>query len=149
MSQISTIFDAINTFIGTYFPNHKVLVNPYDLQKNDKLILNKAIGFYLGPAVNTNRQISCYHSVRRDLVFNLTRVNRGTDRDDDIRQTVEKELLEDHFTLVKEFEKDPTMQSLCSNTLWTSDNGIEFVYDDKISYLKIETRFSIEYLEQL
>lgn len=149
MSQISTIFDAINTFIGANFSGHKIYVNPYDLTLNDEFILNKGIGFYLAGATNTNRQISCYHSVSRELVFNISRVNRGTERDRTIRQTVEKELLEDHFTLIKEFEKDPTIQSLCSNTLWTSDGGIEFVYGDRISYLKIETRFNIEYLEQL
>lgn len=149
MSQISTIFDSVNTFIGTHFATHKIYVNPYDLALNDEFILNKGIGFYIGPGSNSNRQISCYASVSRELIFNLSRVNRGTERDRTIRQTVEKELLEDHFTLIKEFEKDPTIQSLCSNTLWTSDGGIEFVYGDRISYLKIETRFNIEYLEQL
>lgn len=148
MSNISTIFDAVGTFLGATYPSHKTMVNPYDVTLNDNFILNQGVGFLIGPAINSKKFLDCKISVQRELIIKLTRVQRGTDRDYDIRQTAEKLLLEDQFTLIKELEKDPTINDLVSQLSWESDGGIEFVYPDKINYLLIESRFLLEYFEE-
>lgn len=149
MSAISTIFDTISTFLGSTFPGHKILVNPWSLEMNDNLSLNQGIGFYLGAGFNTKRIVGCQKSISRELVVKICRVQKGTDRDYSIRNETEKLLLEDQSTLVSLLENDPTVSDLVSKIEWDSDNGIEFVYPDRISYLFIEMRFTIEYLENI
>lgn len=147
MSNISTIFDAFGTLLVATFPNHKLMVDPYTLENNDNFILNQGLGFIFGPAFNTKKFLDCKISIQRELTVKIVRVQRGTDRDYVIRQSTEKQLLEDQFTLIKELEKDPTVNELMSQLSWESDGGIEFVYPDKINYLLIESRFLFEYFE--
>lgn len=147
MSAITTIFDSISSLLATTYPSHLLLVNPWELDLNDNLLLNQGVGFYFGSGINTNRVLDCKLSISREIIIRLTRVQRGTDRDITIRQSTEKLLLEDQKTLISSLEADPTINNLVSKLVWDSDGGIEFVYPDRISYLYIESRFTMEYLE--
>lgn len=150
MSSLTNIYNAVGTTLSTlYSATHKEIVNPYALELNDSLFLNRGYGFYFGPAINTKRQLSCQLSVEREIVIINTIVNRGTDRDITIRQTAEKQLLEDQFSLISQLENEPTIQPLVSKLEFTGDNGIEFIFDEKFNYLYIESSFSMEYFEDL
>lgn len=149
MSKISQIFDGFESLVSTTFPSHKKLVNPYDLEQgNDSLALNRGVGFYLGPANNTNRQIGCFLSIQRDVVFVLSIANRGTDRDVSIRQSAEKQILEDLITLIKATEEDPNLNELASKVLYQSDEGLQ-LFVNQYNYLVIQARFQIEYIEEI
>jgi len=150
MSVISTVYDTVDTHLGTLFSGtHKKFYDPRELGVNDTYALGRGYGFYLGPGNNTNRNISCKLSVQRELVVSLSIINRGTAKDISIRQTAEKQLLEDHFTLIKSFEQDPTLEDLLAKLIYSGDNGIENVFTDRNNYLVIESSFDIEYFENL
>lgn len=148
-TNISTIFDAISAKLNTiYSTTHKKLTNPYVAEENDEKTLSRGYGFFLGSGTNTNRQMECMASISREVNFINTIINRGTDRDTDIRQTAEKTLLEDQFLLIKELEKEPTISLVVAKMIYLSDNGIEQVYGKENNYLMIQSIFEIEYLEE-
>ena len=150
MSAISSIYDSIVSLLDTtYASGYTKLKNPYEIEENDNKSLNRGYGLRISPGDNSNRQISCHLSMRRDITFFNTIVNRGTERDDTIRETAEKNLLEDHFKLIEALENDPTINTLCAKMVYVSDNGIEQIYGEANNYLMIETTYEIEYLENL
>jgi len=148
MSNITAIFDVIDSTLDAMFlPTSKKLVNPYVPEQNDDKSLARGFGFYIGSGVNTNRQLGCFASIRRYVTIINTIVNRGTERDIVIRQTSEKQLLEDQFKLIKELENDPSLSAVVAKMVYLSDNGIEQVYGQDNNYLMIQTTFEMEYLE--
>ena len=150
MSAISTIYDSIVSLLGTtYSTGYFKLKNPYEVEENDNKSLNKGYGFRINTGDNSNRQLSCHLSMRRDVTFINTIVNRGTERDDTIRETAEKTLLEDQYKLIEALENDPTINDLCAKMVYVSDNGIEQIYGENNNYLMIETTYEIEYIENL
>ena len=82
-------------------------------------------------------------------MITLTRAVRGTDRDISARLTTEKALLEDHLTLIKDFEKDPTLDTSSAKVNYLSDNGINEVFTGAGHFLMIQLTYAIEYFEDL
>jgi hypothetical protein len=152
MTNISIIYDAIDSFLIANFPDHKKMDNPYSPDLNNDKILNKGFGFYLGAANNSNRVLDCSISIERQVLIHLTRVNRGTERDVSIRQNAEKELLEDHRLLLNNILKDNSLsstESIISRFEYQTDNGIEFVFSERGNFLLLTSIFDLEYIENI
>lgn len=150
MTTLTNIYNAVDTALDSVWGStHTELVNPFVVELNESLALNRGYGFYFGPGANTRRQLSCQLSIEREIVVINTMINRGTERDVAIRKTAEKQLLEDQFALIDYLETEPTIHGLVSKLEFNSDNGIEFVFDEKFNYIYIESSFSMEYFEDL
>lgn len=150
MSTISSIYDALQTLVGTtLFPTKLELVNPIDIPANADQILKNGWGIAVGNASNTFRQVSCQLSISRSFTFTLTRQIEAIHIDTAARATTEKALLEDHYTLIKELEKNAQLSGLYKKLDYQSDNGIEEIVADKKSFLMIQTQVEVEYFEAL
>ena len=151
MSNISSSYDAIVTRLGVLFPNHLRMHNPYNPELNPESVLNKGYGIQMLSGVNTERNLSCLLSISRTIVIVLTRNYFSKELDTLTKASVEKTLLEDQFILIKDLEKDSTVNasSYITTFKYSSDSGIQSVFTDKNSFIKIETNFSLEYFEDL
>lgn len=148
MSVISSVYDAVDSTLSTLLSaTHKELVNPYFPEMNETLALNRGYSFRVSNGQNTNRQLSCNLSLRREIVIINSIVTRGTDRDVAIRKVSEKQLLEDQYTIINQVEKEPTIQELVSKLEFSIDRGIDFIFNDKFNYLYIESIFTVEYFD--
>ena len=149
MSKISTLYDAFRTRLSVVLPTHKELVNVQTIEDNDELFLSKGQNFHLDVGQNTNRILSCKLSVARQAVVTITRAVRGHERDIEERVTTTKDILEDQFLVIQDFEKDPTIGSEVSKILYLNDGGMQEVFTGAGHYLMIRTTFELEYIEDL
>lgn len=151
MSNISDAFDAIKTLMETTFPSHQQLTNPYDVGENTTQQLMKGWGIALGPGFNSEKTISCRISLKKTILIPLTRVRHGSSLLTTNKETNEKLLFEDQFTLIKALEKDPTVSGGGSITAmkYVADQGIEVVYGDSDHYIVVNSAFEMEYFESL
>ena len=152
MSNISTAFVALKAKMGTLFPSHIQLSNPYNIEENTALSLSLGWGVALGPGRNSNRNFSCNMSIQRTITITLTRRRYAKELDTDSKETAEKDLLEDHYILIKAMESETTLNSTVSGIArfyYSSDGGIEVVVAESESYIKLSTEFELEYFEDL
>lgn len=149
MSKISTIHDAIVTKISTNLSTYSQLPNPYALEENTNLYLKKGFGVAVGPGERTDRVIGCQTSWSRTFTVTLTNLVSTTDHKTTARETIAKALLEDHFTLLKQFDKDADLSGNAIDGVVVSDGGIEFVRIDDAPHYVTEIELSVEYLEDL
>lgn len=148
MSKISAIYDNIGSFLATCFPTYQEHINPYALELNDQFSLEKGYSFFLGPANNTNEMMDGTKSIEREVVINLTLRVFGAKEDLAIRKAAEKQLLEDHFTMIDTIEVDPTLEPSLELIQFIGDNGLEMLLGDEASFLAIKSTFNIRYYEQ-
>lgn len=149
MSQISTIYDAVRLRMATLFPTFKELPYPSSIEFNDSLFLTTGWAVQIADAFNTRRLLSCQFSISRNITVTLTRQNFGLDRDIPTRIAAEKAILENHFTMVKDLEKDPDLASTLAKIEYQSDFGIQTLFNQQLHFLYIQSTFSIEYFENL
>jgi hypothetical protein len=149
MSKISTIADNIRTRVTTILPTHKILPNNRIIEENDTLYLSKGQAVSLGPGLNTNRLTGCKLSIQRTATVTITRAHFGVDRDTAVRNTLEKDLLEDQFLIIQDLEKDPDLDGTTARMVFLADNGIEEIFVEQGHFLMIQTTFEFEYLENL
>jgi hypothetical protein len=148
VSKITEVFDNLNTRLSAIYPSatYKKLVNPYILELNDTLSLNRGYGFYIGPGVNTRKLLGPNVTFEREVILFNTIVNRGTERDVVIRETAEKTLIEDQFLAIESFHRE--ILSDAWDLKWDSDGGIEFVFTQQQNFLSIRSTYRLSYSEE-
>lgn len=149
MSKISSIHDAMVAAISGVLPSHSRLANPYDPSDNNELYLTQGYGVGIGPGVRTDRTISCVQSWERSFFVILTRQVTTTDHNIGDHDVIVKNLLEDHFLIFSELEKETTLSGLCIKSQVESDSGIEFVETDRSRYYLTQLDLITEYIEDL
>ena len=144
MSAISTFHDAIETWMLGLFaaPTYKRLVNPYTIEADASLNLNRGWAFLIGPKTPANLTTGRYWQFNVNLQIIQTISQKGTDRDITIRQTAEKLLLEDQFTMLDSLRTTTTFDTKVWNLEYTDDNGLEFVFTEQQNYYKIITNLT-------
>jgi hypothetical protein len=147
MSQITTIHDGIYTLMSTLFPAKKMLSDNLFIDNNDELLLANGYAIYFGPAVNTNRVVGCKQSTQRQVTIIMTTAVYGGHKSIDKLIENEKSLLEDHYTLIKNFNQNANLDTMITKRNYIDDNGIERVLGQSKNFLMIETNFEIEYFE--
>lgn len=149
MSKITSIIDGFLAFLQETLPDHKEHINPYALELNDSMTLEKGFSFFLGGASNSNEMSSCMLSIEREVVLNLTLRVYGAREDGCIRREVEKELMETQFSIIKAMENDPTLQSLIELIEFVGDNGMELIFGEEVSFISLRSNFTFRYYERL
>lgn len=151
MSKISTIHDAIVTLVSTNLSTYDQLPNPYRPELNNELYLQKGFGVAVGAGQRTDRLISCQLSWERIFQIVLTKQITTTAQNLSQLETISKDLLEDHFTILDALEKDTTLTQTAINSRIISDAGIEFleIEDSTGRYFVMVIDVLAEYLEDL
>jgi hypothetical protein len=147
MTNISNIYDAIQTEVALIFPTKTELSDPRLIENNDMVSLSNGYGIDFGPAINTNRQLGCFYSIRREITITVTRQFLGGHKSNTIYDTTNKNILEDLHLLIKLFEKNEIIANEISNYKFLSDGGIERVFGENKNFVMIRAIFQIEYTE--
>lgn len=151
MSIISSAYDAIlsriETVLDTTAQGWFRLPNPYKPEENSERFLDKGYGIALGSGANTNRVVNCKFSIERNFTIVLTRKFFALEADPAAKAVTEKQLFEDQYALINDFEQDISINGSTMYTRYVSDGGIEYVSGEKDNYLMIRTEFAVEYLE--
>lgn len=155
MTNISTAFAEIKTMMGTLFTENNgyyQLTNPYDIEENTETMHEKGWGVALGPGTNTNRQLCNRLSINRTIVITLTRRRFANELDTESKESAEKSILEDQFTLIQNIELYPSLNNSVSGItkfVYVSDGGIEAALPNSDAYIKLASTFEMEYFESL
>ncbi len=149
MSNISTIHDNIVSKISTNLSTYSQLPNPYVIEDNNNLYLKKGFGVAVGPGGRTDRLVGCQTSYER--FFNVILINQvtTTEHNTTSRETLVKNLLEDHYTLLKQFDIDASLSGVSSDGVVFTDGGVELVLIDGVQHYMIEIELRVEYFEDL
>ena len=148
MSKVSDVYDALDALVAATLTGYMKIPNPYVVDQNNNLILDKGYGITFNDAVNPQDFSTCKVAIER--TFGVILFNRVTTTDHNLAQraTLEKALLEDQFLLLKAVEADPDLDGSAANARYESDTGI-LMEGDKLRYMFLETVFSIKYIENL
>lgn len=151
MSKISTILDSLRALVKTTLPTRstKELKNPIDILSNDLPSLDSGFGIDVSNGTNTFRQVGCNLSVSRVFNITLTNMVKSIHNDVDSRYTVEKTVLEDHYLLIKELEKNAPFATTYTKLNYLSDSGIIHVDEGKKNFLMMQIQIEIEYTENI
>lgn len=151
MSYISDVYDALAARVLAVLPNHLSLENPYALSECSDQVLTKGVGIAMGEGVNTNRYIGCDKmSIKRSFRVIVTREVTATKFDTTSRISAEKTLFEDQKLVLEDIENDPTLNSSAvTQSMYVSDNGVEFVLDNKHNFMKLDSLIEIEYIQDI
>jgi hypothetical protein len=149
MSKITQIYDSLVARVSLVLPTYRRLTNPYEVEDNNELYMTKGFGVAVGPGVRTDRIISCQKSWERG--FNIILVNQITTTDHNIsaNEIIQKNILEDHFALFSDLEKETTLSAITIRSQVESDDGLEFVNLETSRYYVMQINVLTEYLEDL
>jgi hypothetical protein len=149
VTQISDIHAALVSVITAELPSYFGIPNPYDVESNANLFLQKGYGIGFGPAVNTNRKVCGKVSIERSFSIVLTNQLTASITDFSGVSDVSKQLFEDQFKLIKAIETNVNLSGSAAKALWASDGGLEFVIAGEAKYFLIESQWDVEYFESL
>ena len=134
MSNISTIYDAIDTAISTALPNHEELANPYVTELDSKLTLDAAYGFTIADATNLLlNDDSGVQTLQRNFEVILTRRKFATKADIETRKATEKALLEDVQLVLTAIKESSVLQlsGAALSARYGTDPGAELLRIDR------------------
>lgn len=150
MSKISTIYDALNALVAAELTDYARIPNPYLPADAANLVNEKGYGIAIGPGVNTD---GTFCSASIDRVFNLVLIYQINAFEGDAlgRANSEKALMENQFSMINIFEKDPSINVDGDNVKYLSDSGIGFLSTENNTarFFALETSFNAAYIEQL
>ena len=149
MSDISTVYDAIVTRMGTLLPNHKRITDPYDIEKNNEQFLNQGWGLALGPSFNGELFLSQKLTYQRNFVITITRKAYSREFDVESKATTEKLLMEDIFTVTSDFTVNSTLSTATNHVTYLGDSGIQKIFTDKDQYLMTQIEIQSTIIEHI
>ena len=144
MSQITDNYDTIVTRVTAVLSNHKRLMNPYELELNDRKLLQQGFGVGFGGMSNPNNNIGTQVGFDRTIIVAITREAFGREFERDKKASTEKSLINDQLLVVTD---------LCNQIpllTFAGDDGIEFVFgDENRGFLALQTAFTVRTCESL
>jgi hypothetical protein len=145
MSTTSTAYDALKARVVAVLSRTQS-TDLLDIEETTESSLIEGYQIVVGSASNTNRLVGCRSSVARDFIVILTQKTYANELDITAKETAMKALF-DAFELIRmDIEKDTTLgSSSIAKTDYVSDTGLEYVYDDKDNFYKVEITFNVEY----
>ena len=149
MTEISTAYNALVTRLTSLLSTHKRLSNPYVLSDNNDRYLEKGWGLAVGPAVNSNREISGRVSVLREFTIPITRKFFAKEHDVSTKATTELAILEDVQIVIDDLEENVTLDSGRYLVKYVGDSGITQVRDDQEGLLAVLVNVTVEYFRSL
>ena len=149
MSNITTIYDNIDTILSALFSAKTEIPNPRKLSDNNENYLKDGYGFYFAGAGLPSFDLSHFQGYSREIVIVLARNIYRVDNDTSVYKTAEKNLLEDQVVLINSLADDRTMDDLITSVEFTGDSGVEFTFDDKYNFMYLSTTFDLEYKQDV
>ena len=149
MSKISTLHDAIVTKISTNLSSYTQIPNPYLIEEAPQTLLKKGFAVSIGPGTRTDRLLGCEVSWQRTFTITLINFVNARDNDTTSRETLIKNFLEDHYTLLTKFEIDGGLSGTAIDGIVTQDSGVEYIEIDTKPFILTEIELSVEYIEDL
>jgi hypothetical protein len=149
MTNISDIYDSLHTNVASVLTSHVRLPDPFNLENNNEQFLRLGYGIATLSAENTNREICNKIWLRRAFQVKVTRQVVTREFDSSGKGTVEKNLLEDLKLVYNLFYKQDLQISGANNVRITGDDGIQFVYTEKINFITVSINIDVEYNETL
>jgi hypothetical protein len=147
-TDISTIYDYLQSRVSTLLDAHKRIHNPYDVADNNELVLQKGWGLAVLGNENTQRFRTCKGSLLRSFDVVVTRKYYAREGQTANRVTTEKDLLEDLQILYDDFHKNANLNTDYVLTA-ISDTGIEPVFTEEKPYLAVRLLVTVEYFRDL
>lgn len=149
MSQITTVFNNLVTFMGTELPNHFRLNDPYTIENNPEQLLRKGWGIQIDDGVDTNRCISPEYYLGRTFTLVVVRESLAKDSDPARRETSKLDLLEDLHILIAAAVTENTLYQSAVNFKYISDSGLQEVFVNDKPYNFIQANFLVEYSQTI
>lgn len=150
-TKLSTIHAALIAKIEATIPAliEKRLPDPYTLETNPAILLNRGYAVKIAEGLNTERELSCNAWISRTFSIVMTRIVEALKTDTERKSDQALELAEDMMAFRLAVEKDSTLDGNAASFKYVSDTGIQlslFEEGDKHFYT-IEALVSIEYSE--
>jgi len=149
MTKITNIREELESIIAASIAGYKQIPNPYEIEKTSNVILKKGFAIAFGPGTNTERLLSCQLSIDREIAIVLTRQVSSTEHDTNRRESIEKDILEDQFLIIRAIERDPSLNNKAARARYVGDNGLEFLSLENSRYFVLQSNFAFEYFEDL
>lgn len=149
MTKITNIREELESIIAASVAGYKQIPNPYEIEKTSNVILKKGFAIAFGPGTNTERLLSCQLSIDREIAIVLTRQVSSTEHDTNRRESIEKDILEDQFLIIRAIERDPSLNNKAARARYVGDNGLEFLSLENSRYFVLQSNFAFEYFEDL
>lgn len=154
-TNISTAFDAIKAKMIALFPEasgYIQLSNPYDIEENTVASCEQGWGVAFGSGQNLNLEVGCRLSMQRTITITLTRRRYANELDTANKEDAEKLLFEDQYKLIQALELEPALDSSTSGIAgigFSSDDGVEVIFEESDAYIKLSSEFELKYFEHL
>ncbi len=143
-TKISNVYDDILTELASIFPNKTRIPNAYSLENNQITFMRDSYGLRVDSAAPIDRDYTVFSRFRNFTIV-LTREVVTTEVQTSQMDTAVKAMLDDFYTLQKEF--------LAGDQFGSSENidivnvgafsGIEFFNFEKGNFINAEIAFSI------
>lgn len=151
MSDISTVYDALVTRLGTALSSHVRLSNSTAIEENNEQFLKLGWGLAIGEGSNANRYLGDMLTIRRNFILIITRKFYAREFDASSKASTEKELYEDQFLVLQDLADNNILTTPTGehNVNFIGDNGTESVFNDKGLFLVLRTNLEVEYHQQI
>lgn len=146
---IENIYDQLVTAIDGLLTDYTRLPNPYQIEANTYLHLRQGYGIAIGPAVDTEREIGCKMYWERNFGIVLVRKLGATQNNTAARVLIEKDILNDHDTIVKYFYNNQTLGGYTAKIRVDGDSGISFIDASDLKFLTMEVSIFVEYSDTI
>lgn len=149
MSNITDIYNGLHTVVAAVLTSHVRLPDAYNLDRNNEKFLKLGYAIATLPATRLDRSVCDRIWLARDFQVKITRQVTAREFDATGKGTVEKSLLEDLKLVYNELYAEDLAISGANRVVVNGDDGIEFVYGEKINFISIAMNISVEYNETL
>lgn len=147
--KIEDIYDAIVTEIETQLTTYRRMPNPYFVEENTYLQLQKGYGVRIDSGRDTERYVGCL--VTWERLFTIILVNQITTTQNNIgaRELIEKGILVDHDTLIRAFYANNTLTGQGIKAWISDDSGIipVSIGSNQAKFFQMELSLNVEYQE--
>lgn len=148
-TKITQIYTALVDLMGSTFPDFNRLQNVEDLEANPAPQLRAGWAIEIGAGRNTDRQTCPTYSLSRLFTLTLTRECLAKDSDAERREAAKVGILEDLHLLLAATFNDPQLSGACISCLYQADSAPAFFQNGDKTYLAVEGRFTVEYIQQI
>lgn len=150
MSVVSDVQDALDALIETTLADYVRLSDSYDAPDNPNIYLKKGYATAFGAGQNNTTNF-CAGSIQvlRRFTMVLTNVYNAS-LDADKRQLLEQSLMSDQQKVILAVECEPTLNGNCITAAYDTDDGLEYIVDEKYNkqFIGIVSNFEIQYIER-
>lgn len=151
MSQISDIYNYLTNFVGTNLPSYVELPDRIDPEVNPSVMLDKGFAVVFGEEANLNKQLCPFLTLERSFTFILSNEITTTIHDTEGRKTLEKNIVEDAYTLINALGNDVELGGNAVDASYISQTAVEYLVDQEGTdrYLVVSIEIAVEYHQEI